>query len=82
MGECLFTNQVVVRSSPVAVTKSCVFFKKLPLNTKQKFESLYHLIDGERLLSLVVEVVSFSPDKPFDFDGTTFSVLPSLSEVQ
>ena len=30
------------------------FFKQLPLNIKAKFEFSYHLIDGERLLSVVV----------------------------
>ena len=36
---------------------SCVFFyfKKLSLNTEQKFEFLYDLIGGERLLSVVVK---------------------------
>ena len=29
-------------------------FKQLSLNTKQKFEFAYELIDGERLLSMVV----------------------------
>ena len=52
-------------------------FKQLPLNIKQKFEFLYNLIDGERLLSVVV-VVSFSIDKPLDFHHTSFSVSPSL----
>ena len=45
----------------------------------QKFESLYHLIDEERLLSIVVGVVSFSADKVFH--DTTFSVWPSLFKV-
>ena len=39
-------------------------FKQLPLNDKQKFESPYELIDGERLISAVVGVVSFSVGKP------------------
>ena len=37
-------------------------FKQLHLNIKQKFEFLYHLIDGERLLPVVVEAVRFSAD--------------------
>ena len=41
-------------------------FKQLPLNFKQKFEFPYDLIDGERLLSVVVGVVSFSVDKPLE----------------
>ena len=40
-------------------------------------EFLYHLIDGEKLLSLVVGVVSFSVDKPLNFHNPTFSVSPS-----
>ena len=49
---------------------------ELALNTKQKFP--YHLIDGERLLSVVVGLGSFSADKPLDFHDKIFSVLPSL----
>ena len=56
----------------------CFCFKQLPLDTKQKFEFLYHLIDGERLLSVVVGLVIFSADKPLDFNNTIFSVLLSL----
>ena len=56
-------------------------FKQLPLNIKQKFEFSYHLIDGERLLLVVVGVVSFSADKPLDFHDTTFLVSPSLFKV-
>ena len=58
-----------------------VCFKQLPLNTKQKFEFPYSLIDGERLLSLVVGVVSFLVDKALDFHNTNFSVSPSLFKV-
>ena len=47
-------------------------FKQLPLNVIQKFESPYHLIDGEKLLSAVVGVLSFSVDKPLAFHDTTF----------
>ena len=53
-------------------------FEQLPLNIKQKFEFPYHLNDGERLLSVVEGVVSFSVDKPLDIGDTTFSVSPSL----
>ena len=56
-------------------------FKQLPLNTKQKCESSYYLIDGEILLSVVVKLVSFPSDKILDFHDTTFSVLPSLFKV-
>ena len=56
-------------------------FKQLPLNTKQKFEFRYHLIDGEKLLSAVLVVVSFSADKPLDFHDTIFSALRSLFKV-
>ena len=57
-------------------------FKELPLNTKQKIEFSYHLIDRERLLSLVVGAVSFSADKALNFQSATFSVSPSLDKVQ
>ena len=56
-------------------------FKQPPLNDKQKFESPYQLTDGERLLSVVVGVVSFLAEKPLDFHGTTFSVSPSLLKL-
>ena len=39
-------------------------FKQLSLSIKQKFESSYHLIGGERLLSVVVGVASFLVPKP------------------
>ena len=52
------------------------YFKQLPFNTKQKLEFPYYLIDGERLLSVVVGVASFSGDRPLDFYDTIFSVLP------
>ena len=53
-------------------------FKQLPLNTKQNFELLCHLIDGERLLPVAVGVVRFLADKPLDFHDTIFSIWPSL----
>ena len=40
-----------------------------------------HLTFGERLLSVVVEVVRFSVDKPLDFHDIIFSVSPSLFKV-
>ena len=51
------------------------------LKFKQKFEFLYHLIDWERLLSVVVGVAGFLNDKPLDFHDTTFSVSPIFFEV-
>ena len=45
----------------------CCYFKQLSLNTKQNFELSCYLIVGKRLLSVVVEVVSFSVNKPLDF---------------
>ena len=56
-------------------------FKQFPLNIEQKFEFPYHLIYGERLLSVVVGVVNFSTDKPLDFHDTTISVSPSLFKI-
>ena len=55
--------------------------KQLSLNTKQEFELMYHLIDGERLLSVVVGVASVSADKPLDFHDTIFPVSASLFKV-
>ena len=43
----------------------------LPLNIKQNFESGYHLIDGEKLLSVVVGVASFSIGKALDLLDVT-----------
>ena len=54
------------------------YFKQLPLNTKKKKKQFsYHLIDGERPLLVVVEVMNFSFGKPSDFHDTTFSESPS-----
>ena len=50
----------------------CFCFKQLLLNVEQKFKFLYHLADGERLLSEVVEEVSFSADTPLTFFDITF----------
>ena len=55
--------------------------KQLSLDTKQEFEFMYHLIDGERLLSVVVGVASVSADKPLDFHDTVFPVSASLFKV-
>ena len=53
--------------------KVAVFcFKHLPLDIKQKFEFSYHLIDGERLLSVLVRIVSFPVNKTLHFHDTTF----------
>ena len=52
--------------------------KQLSLNTKQNFGFPCYLIDGERLLSVVIGVVRFLADKLLDFHDTIFSVLPSL----
>ena len=53
--------------------KNCILrFKQLPLNTKQTFASLNHLLVGERLLS---GVTIFSIDRPLDFHNTIFPVL-------
>ena len=59
----------------------CFCFKQLSLDTKQKFQFPYHLIDGERLVSVMLEVVRFTAEKPLDFHDTTFSVPPSISKV-
>ena len=56
-------------------------FMHLSLNIKQKFEFFYHSIKGEKLLSVVVAVVSSSVNKPLDFDDTTFSVWPLLFKI-
>ena len=59
-----------------------VRLKQLSLNTKQEFELMYHLIDGERLLSVVVGVASVSADKPLDFRDTFFPLSASLFKVR
>ena len=56
-------------------------FKQLLLDMKQKFGLSYHLIDGEKLLSVVIGVPTFLTDKPLDFHNTTFSVSPNLFKV-
>ena len=55
--------------------------KQLSLNMKQEFEFMYHLIDGERLLSAVVGVASVSADKHLDFHDVIFPVSASLFKV-
>ena len=67
---------LVHKHKKIMITFFC--FKQLPLNIKQKFKFLYHLIDGEKLLSVVVGVVRFSADKTLDFHDTPFSVIPGL----
>ena len=47
----------------------------------QNFEFLYHAIDGERLLSVLVRVVNVLAGKPLDFSDKTFSISPSLFKV-
>ena len=54
----------------VEITFFC--FKQLSVDMKQKL--LYQLIDGKRLLSIVVVELSFSVDKLLDFHDTIFSV--------
>ena len=39
---------------------------------KHKFEFSYHLIDGKRLLSVLVGVLHFLVNKPLDFHDGTF----------
>ena len=46
-------KNILVRGVKVAV----FCFKQLPLNIKQKCESLYHLVDEEGLVSVVVRVL-------------------------
>ena len=64
-----------------AVHVALFCFKPLFLTIQQKFEFSYHLIEVERLLLVVVGVVSFSVDKSLDFHDTAFSVSPSLFKV-
>ena len=71
-------NKGIILFGGVNVASLC--FKKLPLNIKQKCDSMYHLIDGEKVLPVVVRIVSFSVHKPLDFHDT-FLVLPSLFKV-
>ena len=50
-------------------------FKHLPLNVKQNFKWSHHLIVAERVLSAVVELLSFSVDKPSHVHDTIFSII-------
>ena len=43
-------------------------FKQLPLNIKQNFEFSYHLIDGERLSSVVLGLVNSNFKFAWQFD--------------
>lgn len=65
----------------VGVKVKFVGFKQLHLNMKQTFEFLYHLINGEILLTLVVKAVSFSAGKHLAAHDTTFSVSLRLFKV-
>ena len=58
-----------------------VGFKQLPLNMKQIFKFLYHLINGEILLTVVVKAASFAAGKHLDTHDTTFSVSLRLFKV-
>ena len=63
-------------------SKNCLFcLKQFSLIIKQILEFSYHLIDWERLLSVVVGGVGFLLGKPLDFHETPFSVSPSPLEV-
>ena len=69
----------VIKVKPTGAGGKIIPPPRLGLNTGKKIEYCYSLIDGKRISLLLVGVVSFSADKPFDFRYTTFSVLPSLS---
>ena len=56
-------------------------FKYVPSNFEKKIEFSYHLINGQRLLSVVVEVIIFSAGKSLDLHDITFSVLHNLFNV-
>ena len=67
---------------PIGVSKvAFLCFQQLSLNIKQKFESLYRSIDGERPLSVVVGVVGLLVEKPLYSRNATFPVLPNLFKV-
>ena len=55
--------------------------KQLLSDIEQKSELSYHLIFGERILSVMAGVVSSSVEKLLDFHDTTFSVSPSPFKV-
>ena len=75
----IINNKKYIRFGVVKFAYLC--FKLLLLDIKQKFGFSYHLIDGERLLSVVIGVPTFLTDKPLDFHNTTFSVSPNLFKV-
>ena len=56
-------------------------FKQFFLNIKQRLESPFHLVDGERLLSVVGRTASFPVHKPLDFYDATILVLSSIFKV-
>ena len=71
-----YKNDCIKRS------KSFIFcFKYLPLIDRQKLEFSYHLINEKRRVLVVIEVVSFSADKPIDFHDIDFLVLQCLLKV-
>ena len=76
---CLIINNKKYIFGVVKVALLC--FKQLLLDMKQKFGFSSHLIDGEKLLSVVIGVPTFLTDKPLDFHNTTFSVSPNLFKV-
>ena len=47
-------------------------FKQFSVDIKQKFEPPYHLLVGEKPLSVVVWEASVLVEKPLDFYNTTF----------
>ena len=49
-------------------------FKHITLYTKQNFRFLFNLIDGERLLLVVLGVTILSDKNPADFHNTNFAV--------
>ena len=72
----IINNKKYIIFGVVKVAILC--FKQLLLDMKQKFGFSYHLIDGEKLLSVVIGVPTFLTDKPLDFHNKTFSVSPNL----
>ena len=56
-------------------------FKQITLYTKQNFRFLFNLIDGERLLLVVLGVTILSDKKPADFHNTNFAVPVHLFKV-
>ena len=63
---CDYVSSLLAIKKYYSVWRSKSFF-----NDQQEFESLYQSTDGERLLSVVVELEIFLADKPLDFHDTT-----------